>query len=50
MQIDGYKTRAGNKVMGVLAVNVSRTSGKVDLDLRRAADIKGVTETADLVF
>jgi len=36
--------------MGVLAVNVSRTSGKVDLDIRRAADITGVAETADLIF
>jgi len=50
MQVDGYKSRAGNKVMGVLAVNVSRTSDKVDLDLRRAADITGVAETADLIF
>jgi len=50
MQMDGYKSRAGNKVMGVLAVNVSRTSGKVELDLRRTADITGVAETADLVF
>jgi len=48
--IDGWKSRAGTKLLRVLLHNIHQTDGSVTTDLRGTVDITGISETGQLVL
>jgi len=49
MSMDGWKSRAGRKLMGILCSNVGSADGRVAADFRGTTDITTVSESATLV-
>jgi len=49
MSMDGWKSRAGRKLMGIMCSNVGSADGRVAADFRGTTDITTVSESATLV-